>query len=262
MLVKTSYKMKPPVSEKYLRYHKSNYGLVGWWLMNEGSGVTLFDLTGNRNKGAITGATWGVGKSGSTLVFSGTDQYVNCGNGSTLDVTEGMTIIARVKFTAAQKNKGIVGKYSTGGTERGFFLVTDQAAETGKFSFAGMPTDAWNVDYMATSTNEYNDGEWHDVCARFSPAHAVQIFVDGIQDGESASAPSGINSTTSILAIGSYAGLATNEFKGSIDNVMIWNRALAISEIKLLQSKPFCMFERVRWPALTAPRVQHLGKII
>ena len=33
-------------------------GLVGYWNMDEGSGTTLADLSGNGNDGTINGATW------------------------------------------------------------------------------------------------------------------------------------------------------------------------------------------------------------
>ena len=38
-------------------YNSSN-DLKGYWLMNEGSGSTIADVTSNSNSGTITGATW------------------------------------------------------------------------------------------------------------------------------------------------------------------------------------------------------------
>ena len=36
--------------------------LVAWWRMNEGAGVSIFDVTGNDITGTITGASWVAGK--------------------------------------------------------------------------------------------------------------------------------------------------------------------------------------------------------
>ncbi len=36
----------------------SRMGLVGWWLMDEGTGGTVTDYSGNGNTGTITGASW------------------------------------------------------------------------------------------------------------------------------------------------------------------------------------------------------------
>jgi DNA-binding beta-propeller fold protein YncE len=51
-------------------------GLVGCWNFNEGTGNTVYDNSGNRNHGAIHGAAWTTGISGSALEFDGIDDYV------------------------------------------------------------------------------------------------------------------------------------------------------------------------------------------
>ena len=39
-------------------------GLVGYWLMNEGVGNKVYDLSGNGRTGTISGALWTAGKFG------------------------------------------------------------------------------------------------------------------------------------------------------------------------------------------------------
>ncbi|MDQ6862404.1 MAG: LamG domain-containing protein [Thermoproteota archaeon] len=38
-------------------HHISN-GLIGWWLLNEGSGTSIFDSSGKANNGIIHNAIW------------------------------------------------------------------------------------------------------------------------------------------------------------------------------------------------------------
>lgn len=46
-------------------------GLIAYWSMNEGSGTTLNDTSGNNNNGTIYGAEWTNGYSNSALSFDG-----------------------------------------------------------------------------------------------------------------------------------------------------------------------------------------------
>ncbi|MEM4973397.1 MAG: LamG-like jellyroll fold domain-containing protein, partial [Candidatus Hadarchaeales archaeon] len=48
---------------------------VGEWLLNEGSGTTARDSSGNGNNMTISGATWTSGKFGNALNFDGVDDY-------------------------------------------------------------------------------------------------------------------------------------------------------------------------------------------
>ena len=51
-------------------------GLVGWWKFDEGSGTVAYDSSGNGNNGNLTnGPTWVTGKIGGALSFDGLDDY-------------------------------------------------------------------------------------------------------------------------------------------------------------------------------------------
>ena len=60
-------------------------GLVGYWPLDEGSGTTTADATGNGSDGTFVGdPQWSAGKLGSALDFDGNDA-VDCGNQAVLD---------------------------------------------------------------------------------------------------------------------------------------------------------------------------------
>ncbi len=72
-------------------------GLIAHWGFDAGKGDVLADLTGNGNDGAIHGATWVKRDDGFALQFDGLDDYVDCGDGPTLGLTEALTIEAWIK---------------------------------------------------------------------------------------------------------------------------------------------------------------------
>ncbi len=55
--------------------------------LDEGSGTSAADSTGNGNTGTLqNGPTWVAGQSGQAVSFDGTDDYVSLGTGSLLNV--------------------------------------------------------------------------------------------------------------------------------------------------------------------------------
>jgi len=53
--------VKPPLGLLPRSDHPHRKGLVGQWIMNEGSGLFLNDMSGNGNAGTVVGAGWGIG---------------------------------------------------------------------------------------------------------------------------------------------------------------------------------------------------------
>jgi|GEM_PF-2512163 len=73
--------------------------------MNENDGNTVYDSSGYGNNGTIHGATWTTGKFGSALSFDGENDYVDCGNDSSLDITDAITIEAWVYDPPPEKSE-------------------------------------------------------------------------------------------------------------------------------------------------------------
>jgi hypothetical protein len=65
---------------------------VGCWDFNEGSGNIAYDGSQNGNTGTISGAAWTSGKYGSALSFDGSDDYVDFGNNSILNITRNLSV--------------------------------------------------------------------------------------------------------------------------------------------------------------------------
>jgi len=80
-----------------------DYGLAGYWDMDEGKGGIANDKSGNGNTGKLGNGTasaqpkWTQGKEGSALQFDGKNDYVDCGNDASLNITDAITIEAWVK---------------------------------------------------------------------------------------------------------------------------------------------------------------------
>ena len=106
-------------------------GLVAHWKLNEGSGATAEDSMGH-NDGTLNGSpSWVPGKFGNAVNFSGSADYVNIGDNSSLQTTGDLTISLWLKprnigvQTQSPMGKCFYGEYSlsleSGGALRLFF---------------------------------------------------------------------------------------------------------------------------------------------
>jgi hypothetical protein len=233
-------RLKPFLGTMLNKSHPLANGLVGCWLMNEGSGNKVYDLSGNGNTGTITGAVWTAGRTGNALKFTD-DDYV----------TISQSVISSTEFS-------IIGwEYSEGSTNVGYFLgdSTDpanlylrrQAADPGNYA-GGIGDQEFAA--FAVSRNA-----WHQFAYTHTSAGIGLIYVDGVFKANLAAA-SNFTSLQSNLYIGDRADLARS-FEGLLDIIYIYNRALTASEISQLYREPFCMFdyEPIELWAASAPAV-------
>jgi len=218
-----------------------NKGLAGFWLMNEGGGDKIQDLSMNGNKGTLVGMAhpptpasgWNPGRKGVGLNFDGGNDYVDAGNAASLNITNAITIEAWVKTTTITAQRNIIMK--GGGTATNYGI--DIGSIAGKLRFFGYASGVAKGIILAGGT-VIDDGIWHHIAGTFDGTNWI-IYRDGVVDNSKVDAAT-LTPTTETLQIG--ARQSTGYFDGSIDEVRIYNRALSASEIMELYINPYGMF--------------------
>ncbi len=242
------YDNKPMLGQQINWAHPLSKGLVGLWLMNEGSGGQVKDLSGNGNDGVLVGGvSWAIGKY-LGLNFPGSDDYVNCGTGSSIDITGNMTIVAGISPNSAPVNYSqIANKEDISSAGYSFILHSDRTIQF----WIGDDTDFQGVQ---DATTALQDNIFYQVVGRYDGTN-ISVFVNGQKEGSDvAQSPPATNAGT--LGLGIRHRNLDREFKGKIFYVYIYNRALSAStEITLLHREPFGMFEvdNVALMAVEAP---------
>jgi prepilin-type N-terminal cleavage/methylation domain-containing protein len=177
--------------------------------------------------GEINGATWvkdgGRWQGKNTLEFDGIDDYVDCGNDASLDITDEITMEAWIKpdnFTSA----GYIwvrNPSSYADIQYSAYLESDNS-----FRIKVMGT-AWNTGYV------FPVAEWKHVTVTIKSGDVIKYYIDGEYKAERACPI--ITSKNCKLNIGARNNGATGHayfFNGSIDEAAIYNRTLSTSEIK------------------------------
>jgi hypothetical protein len=202
--------------------------LVGHWKMDEGSGNTFIDHSGNGNTGEIinpSGVSWTTGKLGQAAIFN--SNFLPFGlvkHNSTIDLTKQLTISAWIRPNAVE-NKGILSKLSGDGYE--FRIISG-----GKIEFR-INRATSGTRYKLLSNQSYiADGKtWTHVAVTFSGNNST-LYINGKEDNSIDFNLVSIISNTSDLRIGAVGN--GNRWNGGLDDMRLYNKALTENEISTL----------------------------
>ncbi|MEQ9298787.1 MAG: LamG-like jellyroll fold domain-containing protein [Cyclobacteriaceae bacterium] len=214
----------------------------------------LADYSGNDLSGDLTGFTLAGGNSnwvlseipladesvasalsgpGNALDFDGSNDYVEVTDNDLLDITEILTLEAWVNVTTspATASEGVISKFLTAGGQQSFSLDIN-TGDSVVFTLSANGANSASV----SSDNSIPLGEWVHLAAVYNPSTSMEIYVNGILDGERTSGvPAAIHSGSAPLWIGAItAGVidADNAIEASIDEVRIWNTARTRVELQ------------------------------
>ena len=185
-----------------------------------GSGTTWTDLSGRGNTGTLQGAGYNSANGGS-ISFDGTDDYVNCGNNSSLSFTNNLTVSIWCSSNNVSGYRSPLMKTSSNAWADGF----------GYWQFSGT---------FAFYINQWNGAQTVSVSkASFSITNFVatydgvnlKLYENGTLIQTGSSYTTNISNSSTNLEIGRGGGGIYN-WSGNIPQVSIYNRALSAAEIQ------------------------------
>ena len=194
-----------------------------------GSGTSWKDLSGNGNNGTLTnGPTFSATNMGS-IVFDGSNDYVNVPYNSILNTPNGATYEVWIKPTVSTTgtflNRGTSDSGATPDNPRFIIYSTGQLY----FDWNSSSSDV----YLQTVTGVVTMGSWNQIIGLATPSAQLRTFVNGIETSYSTrvnSLPSTLINTSTSLEIGA-ATWAPSYFNGTIAIVKLYNRVLSTTEI-------------------------------
>ena len=195
-----------------------------------GAGTTAADDSGNGNTGTISGAAWtSAGRYGSALAFDGVDDWVTIRDAPELDLAYGMTLEAWIKPADTSFWRTVMMKdQRRNGLVYALFAASDTRVPAGNIDVNGqkivrgptvLPLNSWT--HLATTY----DGQ------------TQRLYVNGIEVASRAQTGSMPNSKGA-LHLGGNTVWPNEFYRGVIDEVRIYNRALAPTEIQSDMNTP------------------------
>jgi len=225
---------KPPRGAVLDVTHPLARGLVGCWLLNEGTGNKAWDFSLNQNSGTICGCYW----TADGLRFEEKGYYVDCGNSEVFQFPEEFAYVVLFKWDgnyADSNYKTLIGHRKVAGS-----VVT-------LLSVYG-PDSRLRCDI-------YNDGRTNNLSMNGPTiqANEITLAVLNVKADTTTELWGGLEKSTGNvdgpftdfdkpLCIGRHTYSSSQDFSGWIFEALVYNRALTEDEICWLYQEPYAMF--------------------
>lgn len=158
------------------------------------------------------------------LEFDGADDYVDCGNGASLQISGSVTVEGWVYRTATGTNMAVASKLVHAGDREGYSL---EILDDDRLWF-GIGNN-WSDWSGAASTTELEANVWYHLAGIYDGS-TIRVYVNGVEVGSQAYG-NGITDSQTSLFIGSRTGSGWY-FPGQIEEVRIWNTARTEDQIR------------------------------
>jgi autotransporter-associated beta strand protein len=207
--------------------------------MDESSGTVAADSSGNGWNGTlVNGASWAAGKLNNAVSLSASSS-VSLPSGILAGGTD-FTVSAWVKVNSSTANQRIFdfGTSTVPGASVGAYMFLTPNNGAGHVRWA-ITTAGYNNEQSIQGPSAIATGTWTHVAVTLS-GHVGTLYVNGVASGTNTSltlTPSSLGITTNnFIGKSQYSGDLT--LQGSVDEFMVFRRALSGAEIAALATPP------------------------
>ena len=222
-----------PQPGQYIDYTHPLVPESGWWMMNLHGGLVLPDISVNNNPGTLYGPQW----QGGALDFPGDDEYVECGNATSLQLTSDFAVFCWIYKRSNNRWESFVDKWKSD-NQAGWSIGSFNDNNKLRIAFRMNDGNYWG----AYTSDVIVLSEWTHV-GFYYPGNGTtpSAYINGKLQSltnwlVSGSALSGITDSDESLEIGRGNMFTPTNlyFNGLISEVRIYNRALIAAEVYAL----------------------------
>jgi hypothetical protein len=214
----------------------SSSGLVLHWKLDETSGATAQDASGNGNPGTLSpdGPVWTAGNLGGALDFNGAGDYVSRASTTSINTLGSRMTVALwlYKRANAPDYGSIIGRRKGASYEDLWILFYNNSASD-EYSF-GVSTSS-GAAYLngPASTGDHN--RWVHLAAVYDGS-TIRLYRDGVEIASRGHTGTVLTEATPVFLGAGDNGTVSEYVNAIVDDVRLYNRALPASEVQGLYS--------------------------
>lgn len=207
----------------------TNPGLVAAYGMEEGTGTTVGDSSGQNNAGAATDTTWtATGKHGKALSFNGTTSWVTVPHAESLRLKNTLTYSAWVQPATVDGWRTVLMKENADNPAYGLYA-----------SVGDVPMG--QLEYATTTKSVVGDdplplNQWSHLAVTYNGT-TITLYVNGVQIDQTPMTGD-LADDGGVLRLGGNNIWMDEFFSGAIDEVRIYNRVQTAAEIQTDMNTP------------------------
>ena len=213
------------------------YPPVGYWPLGDYQG---YDLGGYGNTGILTnGPTIVPGPDGLMTDFDGNNDYIDCGNNPSVQITGAFTIFCAFITDDATENdnKGLLAKWIGSGNKRCYVLYIEYQVDNNPRLAVSVSINGSSIISARGNTTLAVNTLYYGA-AVYVPSTSLTVYLNGVQDGvNTTSIPASIYNGATNLLIGAHYYLDSPGMyllDGKIGGTSIFPKALNSSQIGTL----------------------------
>ena len=208
-------------------------GLVGYWPFNGNAN----DVSGNGNNGTVNGATLTTDRFGNlekAYSFDGVSNGVVVAHSPSLIFTNQLSFSVWL-YSDTSKIADVLEKFTASNGQNGDGGPQLTLRPNNTMDLAIWKNNISNFTYSSTIYNK----QWYNIIATWNGTQII-LYQNGVPV-DTFNFSQTLNPCTFPLYFGFRGGNNDNYFKGKLDDIAIWNRALSQSEITSLYTSNSCI---------------------
>ncbi|WP_197287204.1 LamG-like jellyroll fold domain-containing protein [Planomonospora sphaerica] len=203
-------------------------GETGLWMMEEGTGTVLTDSSGHNRTATATGPiTWAEGRNGKAVTFGAGTHAVTAG--PVLRTDQSYTVSAWAKLTQDDAHASVI---SQDGTVNSGFKLNYSPGDK-KWRMVAYTTDATgSTDTKAISSRPAKLNTWTHLTGVYdAQARKIRLYEDGELVAENDYTSTWNAGGGLLIGRSKLNGAYQHSFRGTIDEVRVYDKALAAQQI-------------------------------
>ena len=197
---------------------------IAYYPFSEGTGTVTSDEAGSHDGTLVNNPAWTTGVNGNALQFN--NSYVDTGASLVDTAVQNYSVAAWVRIDDLNGFQTAVSQ--DGDANSGYFLQYSDQDDRFAFSFVGA---------RALAPAPPTPGQWyHLVGVRDAAAGTLKLYVDGALVGQTSACLGSPATGHTVIGRAKYGGNQVDFWRGAIDQVHVYDRALSDTEVTQLYS--------------------------
>jgi len=166
------------------------------------------------------------------LDFDGSNDYIDCGTNSSLDITGNITLSGWINRDDNLNSSNIIAKWNSGPTDTAYILRVTSSGGAASNSQIEMliRNDSGTVVTAIENVGEVSINKWVHVLGTYDGSN-IRVYYNGVELGSGTSQTGNIETSSASLKIGSRG---TEYTEGKLSNISIYNSALSAEQVTTL----------------------------